>query len=420
MEIRLKRKRLLLVSLIVLGLDAPAHAADINAASCSQADVQAAINAAVILDTVIVPAGDCTWTSTVSIPPGKKITLRGAGAGVTKISGAVRFLDLTFSGSRVTGFRFTTTAGSATMITVKGQGWRIHHNEFINATGAKSLAIQADGLNTSVQPQGVIDQNTFEGLRVLVFGMGNFTTQSQVWAGPLGLGTDNAVFVEDNTFRVTFTGNIMDTNRGGRYVFRHNTVNVTMGSHNGALVEVHSKQSLDERGSRSWEIYENTFNASPSTFTVLFIRGGTGVAFNNRFTTNMSGPGILLDNVRTGTGECDGTDPIDSNEGVGAESGWLCRDQIGASTDSFLWTPLTPSPPQAKEPAYFWGNTKNGLPTVPEVSNTAANHIKLGRDVVHTPKPGYTPFTYPHPLRSETRMAPPAAPTDLRISNFLP
>jgi hypothetical protein len=111
---------------------------------------------------------------------------------------------------------------------------------------------------------------------------------------------------------------------------------------------------------------------------------------------------------------------MDSNEGVGAEAGWMCRDQIGASTDSFLWTAQTPNPLQAKEPAYFWGNTKNGQPTVPEVATAAMNHIKLDRDFFNTQKPGYTPFAYPHPLRSETQMMPPAPPTGLRISTSSP
>src|SRR5262245_11537674 len=75
---------LLLLSL-TLGLAGPIQAADINAASCSQSAVQSAINAAVSGDRVIVPAGSCsTWNVSIS---GKRLTLQGAGIGVTNING---------------------------------------------------------------------------------------------------------------------------------------------------------------------------------------------------------------------------------------------------------------------------------------------------------------------------------------------
>src|ERR1043166_577146 len=55
------------------------YAATINAATCSTADVQSAITSATTGDTVIIPAGTCTWTSGVTLNKG--ITVRGAGAG---------------------------------------------------------------------------------------------------------------------------------------------------------------------------------------------------------------------------------------------------------------------------------------------------------------------------------------------------
>ena len=59
---------------------ATAHAATRTAASCTTADVQAAINSAVGGDTVIIPAGSCAWTSGVTIS-GKGITVTGQGSG---------------------------------------------------------------------------------------------------------------------------------------------------------------------------------------------------------------------------------------------------------------------------------------------------------------------------------------------------
>ena len=59
----------------------------ITAAGCSSANVQSAMNSAVDGDTVIVPAGSCTWTSAVwinSVNLGG--TLQGAGIGQTIIT----------------------------------------------------------------------------------------------------------------------------------------------------------------------------------------------------------------------------------------------------------------------------------------------------------------------------------------------
>jgi hypothetical protein len=56
------------------------HAATHAAATCNTSDVQAAINSASEGDTVIIPAGTCTWTSGVTIS-GKGIAVTGQGSG---------------------------------------------------------------------------------------------------------------------------------------------------------------------------------------------------------------------------------------------------------------------------------------------------------------------------------------------------
>jgi len=68
--------------LLAMGLIVPSGvtAATITAANCSSAAVQAAIDAAVDGDTVVIPNGTCAWTSGVTIS-GKGIKLRGGGSG---------------------------------------------------------------------------------------------------------------------------------------------------------------------------------------------------------------------------------------------------------------------------------------------------------------------------------------------------
>ena len=60
----------------------------------------------------------------------------------------------------------------------------------------------------------------------------------------------------------------------GRYVFRHNTVT-------DMYLEAHSIQGT-VRACRKWEIYENTITkANFDVYRPMFLRGGTGVVFNN-------------------------------------------------------------------------------------------------------------------------------------------
>src|SRR5690349_3894633 len=71
------------ISILLLGLLlwSPASAATIAAASCSSADVSNAYNSTVNGDTLAIPPGACTWSSTLTVS--KNITIQGAGAGTT-------------------------------------------------------------------------------------------------------------------------------------------------------------------------------------------------------------------------------------------------------------------------------------------------------------------------------------------------
>ena len=71
-----------LISCLICSTFVPnVYAATITAQSCSQANVQAALNSASRGDTVTIPAGDCTWSGTVSFT--KALTIQGAGKSST-------------------------------------------------------------------------------------------------------------------------------------------------------------------------------------------------------------------------------------------------------------------------------------------------------------------------------------------------
>ncbi len=443
-------------------------AATINAASCSQTDVQAAIDTATDGDTVIVPAGEDTWDSGVAISDDKNILLQGAGMDLTIItrSSTGTAVDLEQTSSRVTGFTFYEGRISAN----GGSGWRVDHCKIISEEGMSGVMVR--GTIQGVHPDGLVDHCTFQNARVVVIGSAAMLhegpQQHYLWAQELDLGTDKAVYVEDCTFSYTVFGNCMDANYGGKYVFRYNTVN-------DIYLEAHSVQG-NNRATIKWEIYNNTINqVDRSMWTPFFLRGGTGVVFNNTLTGTWSSPNITLDNVRTFSevsvsGLCNGGSPWDGNEpletgGTGNHTGssgsltltdslqnwevnslvdiyvynlvdsskgqitantsntvtailsggtdndwdtgdhykitngYPCRDQIGRSTDEYLWTDETPYPPQDHEPAYSWNNRYNGDDVNFSIHNNCQVHIQQGRDYFdNVQKPGYFPFIYPHPL----------------------
>ncbi|MFZ2603510.1 MAG: hypothetical protein WAX79_05880, partial [Candidatus Omnitrophota bacterium] len=367
-----------------------------TAADCSQAAVQVAITSASDGDTVQVPEGSCTWTSGITI--NKRIILRGAGKTITVITSNMPngLINLGLSGSRITQLGVILQNTNGMGIVAEGTNWRVDHSRFQSTSSAGEVeGVICSGSNDHA-PVGVVDHNDFENTIVLTIGAVDMLS-NPIWAEPLGLGTNNAVYVENNSFTGTMAFlQITDANYGGRYVFRYNIVN-------DSYIEAHSLQGY-HRSTRSWEIYNNTLNqVNHGMWIPMFLRGGTGVVFNNIITGYWSGDGFALDNVRSFTdlsfppGRCNGISLWDGNAQA---NGYPCRDQIGRSTDQWLWTDSSPYPPQALDPAYFWNNKKgDGSDIVPFIHNGVNAWIVENRDYyVGTSKPGYIPYTYPHPL----------------------
>lgn len=414
-----KTTYILFTCIIAFCLSSPVTANIIQAASCSITDVQSAVNSVQDGDTVLVPAGECTWSSAVSIQ-NKTIVLIGAGSGVggTKIiyGGSNHGLLDIDAGSKtgkmeVTGFWFYgghSDYWSGTAIQFSGpKGWkniRIHHNVFEN--NKQWTIVGYAGTH------GLIDQNTFKGPAHGIVFWGDDTED---WETPLYLGTADFFFVEDNNFDWDDWYGVvgaacMDMNSGGRVVFRHNTIKY-------GFWETHDKARHGTAASaNAYEIYNNSFWTNTTKWKGLDISAGTGVVWGNNFIgggtweTDWSVPIGAIDYKSfdpRSLQPCDGNDPADQN--VPGEAGWRCQYQIGTQSEGAT---------AFSYPLYVWSNYNNttlvGMVCTHGCEVNGIPHLLEGRDFINngtSPKPGYTPFTYPHPLRK-------SGPTDISENNL--
>lgn len=366
------------------------NAATINAASCSQEHVQAAIETAKTGDIVIVPSGKCEWAANVIIPDAKKITLQGAGIDSTVITNPLKTaveLKMGNSGSRLTGFTF-----NGIIIRLFLGDARIDHNKF-----DRSISYQLTGVHFSSNaraeahsPSALVDNNIFVNNRVVVFA--GPMLQNKAWTIPVDLGgATNTVYIENNAFYRTDGrgGNAVDANYGGAYVFRYNSLYSTSGYWN---TMTHSVQGPN-RATRKFEFYGNIFHSDTVIFNPpFFLRAGTGVVFNNYISGVYRTKCIDLDNVRSlnphysrypaDIDACNGTSKWDGNEGKGDEAGYPCRDQIGRGYDTELWIRF-PAGAYAQPllPVYGWSNRTDGNSEAPfRVRKASGKHIKANRD----------------------------------------
>lgn len=383
---RVNTKYFLLLCVLSMGtIYSPAsNAAEIHALSCSGKDMQAAIDRSSSGDTILVPAGSCSWTADLYVPNSKKLTLRGAGIDKTIVTNPLSTgvtLNLGDSGSRLTGFTFNEIHLKLFM----GNS-RIDHNKFYTATTSPGSGVLFTSSKTTPyrSPEALVDHNVFYNCRVVVYG-GVVLAHTQ-WTIPHELGTgDNTVYIEDNEFFRTYNkqANVVDGSYGGSYVFRYNILH---GINAGINVMAHSIQSTYNRALKKWEFYGNVIHTDTLANVPFFLRGGTGVVFFNSVTGRWGKKKIGVDNVRSSldiggnAGMCDGTSVWDGNEDA---TGYPCRDQIGMGHDATLWSDNPAGPyRQVHAPAYGWLNRTEANAEVPfyVLNVNSAQHIRQNRD----------------------------------------
>jgi len=420
--------------------------ADTHSCSGTVSSCQSAVNVASDGDIISIPQGSFTWSSGLSWTD-KNITLQGAGIGNTTITNGIHNgMIVVYADTkpfRITGMTINNSGGGAGWIGIYQtcnlspsctptmvNGWRIDHIRFNQSGVGSSYAILADG-----QFKGLIDNNyfynnggTFIGMRHISKGgtsdIGGLTGQwgELAWKRPTRMGTDDAIFMEDNTVeKISGYTTINDGSGGSRLVIRYNTF---IGENLG--IQIHATGNPG-RGAVFTEIYNNSWITQNYTNNIGIIRSGTGVIYNN---TVVGTPNFLIDDQRTCSAimypRCDGTYANDGN--TAGEMGWPCMDQIGRGAGDG-----EPGTNNISEPLYVWNNGTMvfGLNAGVSCSSPSqGDHIKTYGDlpthagevvdyVVGYPKPGYTPYTYPHPLAggtpSPSDTTPPSAPTGVTV-----
>jgi hypothetical protein len=372
-----------------------AQAKTVNAASCSQSDVQVAINSASSGDTVTVPGGSCTWNSVVSISSAKQIKLDGGGATITwGNNGGLSIDPGTTANTLVTGFAFDGSftngncpIGISTSTSPLTETFRFYNNTLDGGNpGAPGTFICVNG-----NGPGLFDHNSFtthNGADEMIHMLGLGPDNPSGWTDVVPPGGPNMIFLEDNSFTCTSStlASAWESYYGARVVGRHNTFN-------NAQTDAHGGGGI---GTRWWEIYNNTFVG-----TGICLRAGSGVVFSNSNADNIF---MLQEN---------GTYPANY--------------QIGRGQNETL------------DPAYVWGNGSTPLRlNTTGCAPPEANMVQLNRDVyvasTGTALPGtctvnqgffktdestlykctstntwttyYTPYPYPHPLTIDTATPP--------------
>jgi hypothetical protein len=236
----------------------------------------------------------------------------------------------------------------------------------------------------------------------------SWTTSSTMGAND-SAGTRN-FYIEDCDFNAFL--NAMDMDNNARLVVRYSVFN------NAGLTSHGADSSY--YGVRHYEFYNDTFifnNVGSESFNMnwlFFLRGGTGVFTDNALADISSSwwgdkgefrLAVLNLRENWGPNPCYGAGiagaqyPCPRQVGMGNVTGTAGNDSVTYRGDS--------------EPLYIWNNTGNysigfgdggGSCSSPDASS---DYIQSGRDYFNgTAKPGYIKFTYPHPLRTSTVVAP--------------
>jgi hypothetical protein len=425
-------------ALLLSALFAPrAQASTINAPSCSQTDVQNTVNAASPGDTVVVPAGNCSWT-TVSL---SGVSLIGAGSstsGTVITSGNFAITKHGTFTTRVSGFRFT---GSDMHGSFGGspsaRAYIIDHNYFNIVYGGQALGCAANGglLYSNVFHKDADNNPAYSWVMACHMG--------EDWTGAQTLGTLDTQGPNGGERNIYFENNIVenlpdaafDGDQGARLVVRYNTFRDSSLTMHGGGGQIRYNDT-STTGHRHLEVYNNTFIRTPFSGSCT---GGAGVNMNH-WVWFRGGTGVVANNAMdVVSNQCYGNKAL-IRLAVGCNQNGTSSDpnpvpfQIGQLSPNGGVTGFTVPPVEnpPSHPVLIFGNTAgpnsngpadsgfisvqgNGTGGVQwtSCSNPGA-YVQVNTEYYLSNQWNWTPFTNPHPLVSGSGPAP-NAPSSPRV-----
>ncbi len=391
----------------------------INAASCSQSDVQTALNSVTSNTAVVtIPSGTCHWTGQlVTIVPSvnTNLTIQGSttvnctgtpgtsGYSCTPTDNTIIVDDYTSSASiwvinmssnsscplscyfRMTGFTMEVGAGTAKdngEITFNGpsDNFRLDHYHWNGGGGVIMGRLFGEF-------RGVLDHFYCEnGGQCIIFSNNNDDSIGYgdgSWTAPTNFGSSDFMFMEDF---VMSGGLLEDCDTGGRFVARYgNVLNPT--TVYSAVLHTHGTKTPAGRGRgcRAYEAYHLYFQGPAAPlYAAMSSAGGPSLVWNINLASgyqNMAGveaPRNDQEETETSTpngwGYC-GTSP--NGNGVGSQwdgnnnagTGWPCLDGVGRGQGTQALngvdfpgalnssTGTIAWPHEMLEPVYYFNNT---------------------------------------------------------------
>jgi hypothetical protein len=382
------------VPALLLFCAATAQSATINAPSCTDAAMDAALLSAAHGDTINVPAGICSWSS---VAVNKAVTIIGGGNGA---GGSV----ITFTAEHA----LTVTKQSAGLV-------RIRNFRFITTQAVRSILVQGSWLGTEpvIFQDSYWDQSTgLDFFFVNVAGGFIFANNTAVgpstpyagsamfhmkdinspnsWTTADTLGSrdttgKNNLYIESSTFTGFNSAGLLDCDDNCRLVLRNNTFAYTGYNSHG--------WDTSPYGTRHFEIYNNAFTYPNPNWDggnvnqYIWIRGGTGVVFNNSFVDITGSWWGNKNEVIISIRGAEDARP----QGTCAATSYPVPHQAGRNHNGTS---------EFTDPIRFWGNT--GTMVIAEgwlwgnpCGFTWSTFFQWGRDAFNngTSRPGYTPYT---------------------------
>lgn len=352
---------------------------------------------------------------------------------ITANAGSTVLLNLTedTTGSiEVEGIRFVNGTGTGDLVQMhvatSGQLIKLHDCTFIS-NNSQSDCIESDG-NRGLVWNCSFEAHPFSAAQLAIHHGINSSNGSWTSASTMGAadttGKQN-LYLEDSYVTGFLLATDFDNN--SRSVVRHNYFD-------NAGVGTHGRDS-SSYGVRHYELYDNIIhltgasNGTALPFSrVFFLRGGTGVICDNTLDSETGSDyggkpvvEVTVLNLQRNTGP-------NPNWGGGVSNGlyYPCPAQVGfgyvtgTGTDGLGRTNDSITYVGDSEPLYIWNNSGVNAITVsksdgpdgsysgPAPADTSANYIVSGRDYFLNnagggagAKPGYSKYTYPHPLRTD-------------------